>query len=432
MIKKLLITIIVLVFLPNISVADVVKGRIKYISFKASSIQIDVKDKPPVVVKFGKNTQFVNAKSIKDLGTKDLIEVENFPGQPARRITKVIFGLPPGVEINTEGLEAIINGDQDYFLVDARPGKRFGGGHIPTAISIFAKELEKNLDRLPKDKSKLLVFYCGGPTCPYTGDSIKIAHEHGYTNVKGYQAGLPTWKKAKKPVHASASWVAKNLGEHQVTLDVRSKDESSRQHIKTAVAMPAGEFKAMTKKFIKEKKPAKLPGVSDKSAPIMLYGDSDDGTDVLAAYKELKKWKYKSVAIIEGGFTDWVKAGKPTATGSAADKIVYVRKLKKGAIPRAEFAKLEKERVDVTLIDVRSTKETAKGTLKGKGTLAIPLDDIEANLDKLPKTSQIVTYCSNGIRSEMAYETLKNKGYDKVRFLNETLVVKADGSYRIE
>ena len=432
MIKKLIATIFVLIFLPSIGAAEVVKGRIKYISFKASSIQIDVKDKPPAVVKFGKNTQFVNAKSIKELGTKDLIEVEYSPGQPASKITKVIFGLPLGVEISTEELEAIIQGGQDYLLVDARPSKRFGAGHIPTAISIFAKDLEKNLGRLPKDKSMLLVFYCGGPTCPYTGMSIKIAQKHGYTNVKGYQAGLPTWKKSKKPVHASSGWVAKNLDEHHVIIDVRSKDESAQQHIKTAVAMPAGEFKAMTKKFIKAKKPAKLPGVSDKRAPIMLYGNSENGKDVLTAYKELRKWKYKSVAIIEGGLTDWVKDGRPTAKGPARDKIVYTRKLKKGAIPRAEFEKLEKQRTNVTLIDVRSSKENGKGTLKGKGALAIPLDDFDANLDKLPKSGEIVTYCSNGIRAEMAYEYLKNKGYDKVRFLNETLAVKPDGSYRID
>ena len=32
----------------------------------------------------------------------------------------------------------------------------------------------------------------------------------------------------------------------------------------------------------------------------------------------------------------------------------------------------------------------------------------------------------------MAYETLKNSGFQNVRFLSETLAVKGDGSYRIE
>ena len=143
---------------------------------------------------------------------------------------QLIFGLPPGVEIGTKELEAIIQGTEDYVLVDARPGKRFGDGHIPTAISIFAKDLEANLDKLPKDKSQLLIFYCGGPTCPYTAMSVKIAQQHGYTNVKGYQGGLPTWKKAKKPVHASAGWLAKNLDEYHVVIDARPVSDSGQKH----------------------------------------------------------------------------------------------------------------------------------------------------------------------------------------------------------
>ena len=71
-----------------------------------------------------------------------------------------------------------------------------------------------------KDKAGLLVFYCGGPTCPYTGDAVKIAQAAGYTNLKGYQAGLPGWKKAKLPVHAEPSWLAKRLNPQHVVLDI--------------------------------------------------------------------------------------------------------------------------------------------------------------------------------------------------------------------
>ncbi len=429
MIQKLLTTVLVgLMCLPGVLYADTAKGRIKYISKKASAIQI--KSKPPVVVRFDQNTQFVNAKSIKELGDNELLEVEFEPGQPATKITKILFGLPPGVEIDLAQMEAIIKGDRPYLLVDARPGRRFPDSHLPTAISIFARELPKKLDLLPTDKSELLIFYCGGTTCPYTGESVKIVRKHGYTNVKGFQGGMPAWKKARKPVHATASWVAKNLDEHHVVIDVRPRNESSKRHIKTAVTMPAPEFTEMTRRFIKEKQKARLPGVSDKAAPILLYGNMDSGQDVLTAYKELMKWRYKNVAIIEGGFDDWVRNDRPSASGPAEDTIAYVRKLKEGAIPRAEFVKIEKERANVTLLDVRSNKEIATGTLRD--ALAIPLDDLEGSRDKLPKRGEIIAYCSNGIRSEMAYELLKKKGFQNVRFLNETLVIKPDGSYRIE
>ena len=57
-----------LLALPNLAVADEAKGRIKYISKKASTIQLDIKGKEPVVVRFDKNTVFENAGGIKDLG----------------------------------------------------------------------------------------------------------------------------------------------------------------------------------------------------------------------------------------------------------------------------------------------------------------------------------------------------------------------------
>ena len=426
------LVLIAILSLSGTAYADTVKGRVKYISKKASTIQLDVTGKPPAVVRFDKNTQFVNAKGIKQLGTKDLLQVEFEPGLPATKITKVVFALPPGVEIDTKAMKAIIKGKEPYLLVDARPGKRFGAGHLPTAISIFAKEQPKKMDMLPSDKSQLLVFYCGGPTCPFTRESVEIAMKAGYTNVKGYQAGMPGWKKAKLPIHASATWVAGNLDEHSVIIDARPLDESTREHIKTAVAIPAAEFKALTRKFIKERKPARLPGVSDKRAPIFVYGNHPDDADVSTAFKELRKWGYKAVAIVEEPFAQWVAQRRPTATGPARTQIAYVRKLKKGAIPRRDFMKLEESRENVVLLDVRTEEEISKGTLQGTGALHIPLDAIEANLDKLPKDTKVVIYCSNGVRSEMAYEALKNKGYQQVAFLNETLKFKPDGSFQFE
>lgn len=435
--------------------ADTAKGRIQYISKKASSIQLAPKDQPPVIVKFDSKTEFVGAEGIKGLSPPDLIKVEYTPGQPATRITRVFFGIPKEAEIDAvyldnlmrqqdcltpedlrvtpEEVERIMQSPDVCVLVDARPTDRYRAGHIPKAISIYAKDLADNLDLLPKDKSKLVIFYCGGPTCPFTGESIKVARKEGYTNIKGFQGGMPAWKKAAKPVHATASWVAENLDQNHVIIDVRPKSESDKSHIKTAIAIPADEIKAMTETFIKEKRQvARLPGVSDSRAPIILYANSDLGQDILAAYGELKKWQYKNVVIVEGGFKAWTRQNLPTETGPAADKIIYVRKLRKGAVSGEEFATLEKSRADVILVDVRSPQETAMGTLKGNGAIAIPLDDIDANLDKLPRGAQIITYCSNGIRSEMAYEVLKNKGYDKVRFLNETVALTPEGGYRIE
>lgn len=49
-------------------------------------------------------------------------------------------------------------------LIDSRPYKpKFIMGHIPTAVSMPFSQFDKMLDKLPKNKSDLLIFYCEGP-----------------------------------------------------------------------------------------------------------------------------------------------------------------------------------------------------------------------------------------------------------------------------
>jgi rhodanese-related sulfurtransferase len=409
--------------------ADTVKGRIQEVSSKGASIQIDVEGKP-YVVRFGPETQYVNAAGIKDLGAPDLIEVEHAPGQPATKITKVTFNLPPGAEISLAELEQILTGKQPYVLVDARPKPQYLEGHIPTSVNIFPKELPDRLGELPADKGVMVIFYCGGPTCPYTGQSIDIAAKAGHTNLKGFQAGIPAWKKAGKPVVASPEWVAASLDPHHIVIDVRPKAEVAKRHIQGAVAIEAAEFPAMTQRFIAEKKVARLPGVTDMAAPIIVYGETDNGQDVLTAYGELKKYQYKNASILKGGLRDWTARGLPTTKGEAGTQISYVKKLKAGAIPSEEFAKVASNPGPVVVVDVREDKEAAEGMVKG--ALAIPIDKLQADPSALARDRDIVLYCSNGIRSEMAYQFLKKNGYEKVRFLNDSLTVKKDGSFSFE
>ncbi len=416
-------------FAPVVS-ADTVKGRIDDISNKGSTIKLTPEGQPPVTVMFGAETQYVNAASIKDLGSPDLIEVEYTPGKPASKITKVVFGLPPGAEVSLQELEAIRAGKEPFVLVDARPEKQYVTGHLPGSINIYPKDLPNRLNELPADKSTMVIFYCGGPTCPYTGQSIEIAAKAGYTNLKGFQAGIPAWKKAGKPVVASPSWVAAGLGPNTVVIDVRSKADAEKSRVKGAVSMEAAQFPAMTQKFIAEKQVARLPGVADMAAPIVVYGDSDTGQDVLTAYAELKKYQYKNAAILKGGYAEWAKLGLPSESGPATSQISYVKKLKPGAVPREEFAKLVDSRGDTILVDVREDKEVADGKLPG--ALHLSIDKLQADPSVLPKDKPVITYCSNGIRSEMAYDFLKKNGFEQVRFLNESLVVKKDGSYIFE
>jgi len=52
----------------------------------------------------------------------------------------------------------------NVLIIDSRPKRpKFDKGYIPTAISIPDSQFSKMTDKLPADKSTLLIFYCQGP-----------------------------------------------------------------------------------------------------------------------------------------------------------------------------------------------------------------------------------------------------------------------------
>jgi hypothetical protein len=72
--------------------------------------------------------------------------------------------VPEEKLIKTDQLLKLIVERADMLIVDSRPAARYHEDHIPGAISIFFADFDKNIDKLPKEKNKLLIFYCGGPT----------------------------------------------------------------------------------------------------------------------------------------------------------------------------------------------------------------------------------------------------------------------------
>lgn len=68
----------------------------------------------------------------------------------------------------------------------------------------------------------------------------------------------------------------------------------------------------------------------------------------------------------------------------------------------------------IVLIDVREPEE-----LKNDGYIAgavnIPLNTLQANLNKIPKDKEVVVYCRSGHRSANAVNQLKQLGYTNVK-----------------
>ena len=71
--------------------------------------------------------------------------------------------IPPEKLVTAEQVAEHVE-KNDAVVVDSRPAARFIEGSIPGAINIYDAEFDKNIDKLPKDKNKLLIFYCAGVT----------------------------------------------------------------------------------------------------------------------------------------------------------------------------------------------------------------------------------------------------------------------------
>jgi rhodanese-related sulfurtransferase len=107
---------------------------------------------------------------------------------------------------------------------------------------------------------------------------------------------------------------------------------------------------------------------------------------------------------------------------------VFEKKLAPGAIAPKEFVALEQSREGVLFVDVRTDQEVATGVIKD--ARHIPLEQLEDRLAELPKDKEIILYCTNGARAEMAYQTLDKLGF-KSRFLNEYIVIDKNGQFKM-
>ena len=162
--------------------------------------------------------------------------------------------------------------------------------------------------------------------------------------------------------------------------------------------------------------------------PVIVYADSHTSKDALLAYKELRSWGYANTTVLKDGFAAWQTAGLPTESGPAAAQIVFEKKLAPGAIAPEEFMALQQAGDAVLVIDVRSDQEVAAGKIAGARHL--PLEKLEDAAAELPRDQEILVYCANGIRAEMAHQTLNGMGI-KNRYLNETVSIGKDGNYKL-
>lgn len=247
--------------------------------------------------------------------------------------------------------------------------------------------------------------------------SARKAEELGYTNLRVFTTGLPSWKKdnnlvVTEPKHLM-NMIKKDIA--HVLVDLRDKGAAKKGHIEGAVNIPAKKLARARDKF-----PAQ------KDAPVILY--TDEGVDA-EAFRTVRGWGYKNASVLAGGLKGWQAAGGSLMAGKPAKKIVYEPRPLPGTVPADEFKKVAARRPSgKVILDVRDADEVMGGMLPG--AVHIPLGELAERMGELPKDREILIHCTTGVRAMMAQEALAKQGY-RARYLNEVIQVAPDGSFEI-
>ncbi len=155
------------------------RGSFDNVSYKTESIQIKIDDATEIL-RFDANTlKVINvqpdpanpSEPLRAIKKGKEVRVE-YTEKDGRKFATTLVSKPPlkvapEKLLSTADMEKLVALGPEkgkYLLVDCRPAPRFMEGAIPTAVNIPYPAFEKNIDKLPKDKSGLLIYYCSGVT----------------------------------------------------------------------------------------------------------------------------------------------------------------------------------------------------------------------------------------------------------------------------
>ncbi len=295
---------------------------------------------------------------------------------------------------------------EGIMIVDSRPARKFDKGHVPVAINISDTLFDDNVALLPKDKSSMLIFYCGGLTCPLSHKSAFKAEALGYSNIQVYAAGYPDWTSNGGLPGVSVNYVKKVQDKDTtVVIDARPPRKFKKGNVPGSVNVPTTRF---------DEQKASLP--EDKGSELIFYCGGYQCSLSTKGAAMAKSLGYSNVKVFQAGYPAWKKA-------FGEKKLSIQESGEEGVISISSFMDVLKNHPeDVYLVDVRD-----KGEVDIDGTFAtakvIPIDTLMPQIAGMPNDKPTIFFCSNGARAGEAFDFVNMKRSDmKVYFLEASVV----------
>jgi rhodanese-related sulfurtransferase len=215
-------------------------------------------------------------------------------------------------EVSTEELIRIL-ANRSATVLDARPALEFAISHIPGALNVAPKpgvppsmyvSDVAEIGRLTQGrKAAPLILYCNGPHC---GKSKRLAAElldAGYTNVRRYQLGIPSWRAAGGVCEIELAGIRHVFGKDgtAVVIDAREAVEHKKQTIRGARNIPRSLV--LDGKDVGEVKRAKDDGrlpMEDHNTRIIVLGA--DAASARYVAEALTREGFHNVSYFPGSF----------------------------------------------------------------------------------------------------------------------------------
>jgi rhodanese-related sulfurtransferase len=217
---------------------------------------------------------------------------------------------PKTSEVSTEEVRRIL-ADGSAIVLDARKRSEYAAGHIAGA-----QDVAPDADTPPSgyvaavehlvggDKSKALVLYCNGPHCQASRQLAEQLVAAGFTNVRRYQLGIPTWRALSGPVEIEADGIMRVLGIDRtaVFFDAREPEAFAKGTLPGAHNVPVDKLGegGLGK--------APLPR-DDFNTRVILFGR--DGAQARKLADLIGKTPYQNVSYFPGTFEALMTAVKP-------------------------------------------------------------------------------------------------------------------------
>ncbi len=320
---------------------------------------------------------------------------------------------------------------EDVTVIDSRPDRLFGPGHIPTAVLMPDTQFEElAASVLPEAKDQLLIFYCGGYACKLSHKSAYSAEALGYTNVKVYAAGFPDWAANGGAVSITTQQVQAIMAGEAPYMLVNSRPKTSKYdlgYIPGAISLPDTQWDDLA---------GLLP--ANKDTTLVFYCGG-----FICKLSEKSAWKamdlgYTNVFTYPAGYPAWKKEVgvvamlvSPDTASAEAGAAPVLPDASAGIIPIDEFQTLLADTPDdVLLVDVRDPEEFEAGHIPG--SVNMPVGDLEDLVFDLPTDKRVIYLCTSGGRSGEAYDITMLLSPDvNAGFVDAVVKYAKDGSVEV-